>query len=538
MKKTLFLLAIFLGAFLALSRVTRAPDRHPVPANDGEPSTQADITDSAPIGPTFPGYRWSTGKSACWDLQASLRVSDPADAGSTNGPGTSVGGRLHLRVERVAEDVIELLGAMTDVAVSGPNSELLQPLFGSVPCRLRLQPDGKLLGLDFPPEVAESDRRMLQMAYGWEFVARPAAEYSDHDFADTDQRLESHYSRSGGLLIKRRMAAAAEADGLPGQRVLASRFTATVDEGLWVNRATGYESCEFLLDGQELMRAEVWLELHRVDQPFPALAQAVFTTAPAAQANPSVADMARREQLIERWRGVSFDQVVGPLRALTTGSEYPEMAAVSPLLHDLREWIEVNGGEGVLGALKSAGTFEAAALVHALSTTSTPEARAAHREILENPSDYPGEAVHQALVASGLADAREIEAEALDRALLRAVDNLEHDPLNVGLLAEAQRARESEQVRDHLRARAVEGIAQGRAEEVVAPHLLALKEARIFEPETLERARHWLASGSAEVRRLAIQYLAASSPEVRTELQAAYGNDPDELVRAVLNDSP
>jgi len=508
---------------------------HRFVTNSARMNGQSSSSHSPPIPPRtkFSTYVWTVGDSAAWSLQTSLRLSKPDEPSAAQL--TELSGILRMQVLAVNGAEIKLLAAMenADYQTAGVPIPPLIALFETTPCLITLEPCGKLRSLAFPAGVAEQDRRILRLAFGWQVVVRPENSYSEQE--EEDIQVQAQYFRDKEAIMKYRFTENAKA-GTNYQTILSSRFTNQIGH-LWLQSMQGAEETEMVLNSVPFLHGSIGINLQATNcTPSEGLLEqwrdkSQMLTLKAAPGAHSVTEDFRREALKEKWSSVPLGEMTSALNPA-----FDVVANVGPL-KNLREWIGVHDSEGVnevLAILADPNTEQGVAqmLAHALATTDAELAHQGHMLILKNPDAFSEHVLNQALVSATLEDNPTPE-------LIAAVTDLfknQNDPNNVALFSAAALARFDDGLARELVQRLSPDFAENSPADKIERGFMAMTQAGIRDEAIISWAEKQSLSEDASVRLAAIRYLheVTENPEAIANL---YRADADARIRSLFDTS-
>lgn len=448
-------------------------------------------------------FQWQQGAEANYDLETAMAL-EPAEGGEPETEaGLVVRGLYHVHVLSTSARAVVLAVAMSgaEVTRNGERSVVLEDLFQRTPALLHLERDGTITDVRFPRTVPNSDRDLLKLVYGWEFVCR-ANDSSWETLEDGgSSRCRATYRvQADRSVLKTRSF---EKDGTDTTQVVKASHFEALPGACWVEYLRGEERCDCYLAERAIGESRVRIALTRRTTPTAIpdhLRELVKTGGDqlTAQADPSVDDRLsaasrmRAEELRTKYANVPFKAMFDRLR-LTAGR--PNLAEAVPILAGLREMMEVR--PDVVG--KIAATLQgemspqlSALLTHALESANDEAAQAALAHILSHPDAYPSTALAQAVVAAGGLEGR-IKNQGVIEGLKELLsysgpDQSEYSVNDSALYALARLARSNSELHRPLLEMLEPRLAPGNDPEDVRTALLALGSAQLKSPETLQAA--------------------------------------------------
>ena len=523
--------------------------KNEAPKKSSLPRAAASVTSTSPPDGHRGAYNWVVGTTGTWSFQSGMALSP---LGSEPGGGLEMGGLLHLRVLSAGPERVEAAAILTAVQTrrEGQREAIIDRMLENTPCLVCLHPDGRVLETRFAGEVPETDRQLVRLACGWEFVLRDKARWTVQEIPREEKggTFSSVYRRleTGGVEKTRTFSDVADATG--GQRVLHSRFIGQPGS-LWLDSLEGRESTELLIKGQPMAQSLVTILMNRLEttaplppllaSAFPASPEAraeAFTAAPGRQPRESVNDTLYRRTLAARWGAVSVADILAGVTAVGGKSMQDKLTA----LHAAQEWLTVHGPKDVIAALRGGLAQEdSGLLIHALGG-------ADHRgdalaELLESPDQLTPAALMQAIVESGAAtspDQRLLKALA-DLTSMEVITGAEEDyrPNDAAWYSLGRLAEHLPELKTKLESTLRAELGGDPAFTEVA--LRTLANARTAEPELLAFAAARASDPDADViSRIAAMEVLAQTPQltpgVTTALSAALQDSQADLQLAAL----
>ena len=398
--------------------------RRVTPVETPQPHAQ-DVADSTtPEKPVHLGYRWAPGDAGTWSFHTGMAVAPPNSEPSS---GLEMEGLLHLRVLSAGPERVEAAVALTAVRTlrDGQREAIVDRMMENTPCLLLLNPDGRVLETRFAADVPGTDRQMVRLACGWEFVLRSKARWTVQEMAQEDQggHFASTYRWLENRSAEKTRAFSALSGAAGGQQVLFSQFTGQPGS-LWLDELEGRETTELLMDGKPIAQSQVTIRMKRLEAtaPLPPLLKSAFpsspearsdafTAAPGRQSRESVNDTLKRRTLAARWGGVPVADILEGVAAAGGKSMQDKL----PALRAAQEWLTVHGPKDIVAALRGGLPHEdSGLLIHALGGAGHGDALA---ELLESPDALSPMALMQAIVESGA-------VASPDQRLLKALSDL------------------------------------------------------------------------------------------------------------------
>ncbi len=509
-----------LGLVLAAAGLKFSHTKSTVPSTHPVTNTQVQSATKA-LPEILPAMRWVTGESSSWAVSVMLSLSDSA-APPPNGAGTHLDGHLHMIVLNVGPDQIQVALALSEVRLYQEQKRIAkaEDLMNKTPAIVNYSPEGKILSIAYPRNLAPEDRQFLRLAYGWEWVVDKHNYYETTEVAPEPESpiFACKYQRpTSTSLVKSRFLPANV--GATQQTVLASNYHAQLGS-LWLSEMTGTEQCCLYLNDKPYAYSHLQVSFTTSVRPLPeALRKLVghqdeiasefsveADTAPPALI--SISEMLRLETLRERWGSASVETMLLSLQNVSQGS----MAEATGPLHDLEDWLKVHpeGGPAIVTALRSLTEPEITGLlVHALSQAGCETGRAALIDVLTHPDEFPTTTVIQAAVAAGelgsQADQRVVSA--LTRLMDSTASEGGYDLADTAILAGARLAKDNPSFAQTLMQGLAESLQPSAHPRDTVLALLAFGNARLEHSELTNRALELTNAATSDLRAAALDYL-------------------------------
>lgn len=504
-------------------------------------------------------YHWSLTTRVSSERSGTRRVHETSYAGTMN---------VHVLPGRPAPTLVVQLSPL-QVRVQGEANPTMEAAF-SRPFTIQIDPRGRLGEARFPPDLAATDRAVLDGAMRALQIVLPEDGDRSWTTAETDVNGEyvASYERERPDRVRkaRLRYSSPRAPGAFSIRILDSSVRADVDPaGPWLARADGSERLSIEAEGGVVLAlVEARFSLEPAPEPLSAefalwneaaAAAQVSRDAPSAAVSAwTEAERARERQRLQK-DGVTLDALLAALRRRA-----PEDAAFA---HEFAAFLRVFPGEArrIRAALRGIPDDRAPLLFNVLELAGTPEAQEVLAAIMEDR--HEGKADRFRALAA-LAGVQNPTPEAIDRisreafgdgasggvassALLalgalspRAPGDL--GPRIVGRLADELRttddpARQLACLRAIANARAT--LAPEDLSRALASNNVAVRSAAAAlvaaDPASADRVVQLLESERDAGTRLALVgglSLSAAQPSVNGAIAKALGADPDAQVRA------
>jgi len=521
------LIAILVGRLHRnVSTAAPAPEPEPVLAAP-EPTTSPEPIIPETRSNPYSTYVWNAGARGCWQFGVTLRIASSLESLPETAE-TRTGGRLQWVVLKADAQRVTIAAALMDTwfESAGRRNARLEEFFNGTPAILTLTPAGNLIDLALPPHLADEDRNLLRLVYGWEFAARPLASYQEVEQTpdDTGSRFRAVYRRTNDRHINKtrlfQPASGTSSDAM--QYVVSSQFRASVGS-LWVSEMSGWEDTVVALNDTIMAASRVAVSLKQETNSPPLTSSLAallarpgnasgFTKLPEPTAGrESLSQALRRDVLIARWGTIPFEQVLNPIQSKADNT----LQELAQPLKDFEEWLGAHPQEGPSHVLRALQTLSAeqgtlsGLLINSLAEADTPQAREAIATILGAPDAFSATTLLQATDAAG------DFGEKATPALKETVAGLMDSPISDGsyrlsdtaLFSFARMAKDDGAARAYLLQR-IDPWLQGNAAPVDTVKALgALANAVVEDDALVRRAAEYVGGANTDVRLAAMEYL-------------------------------